>query len=67
MRRTKALKSSNERSRLVVQNLINLVHDLIRKLRHYIQRLYTLMDLLNSRSSCDRTRDIGVLEDPSHG
>lgn len=63
----KPLESSGERSRFILQNLINLVHDLIRKLGHYIQRLDSLMDLLNFRGTCDRTRNIRVLKDPSHG
>lgn len=67
MENPKTLESSGERSRFILQNLINLVHDLIRKLGHYIQRLDSLMDLLNFRGTCDRTRNIRVLKDPSHG
>src|SRR6266536_5567890 len=57
-------KSSCQRSRLIAQYLINLIHNLRRQLLHHLQRLHTGSNLLRSTGTRNRRTNIRILNNP---
>lgn len=51
----------------VVENLLNLLHDLWSELRQELKRLDVVLDLRNASSPKDDSADVGVLRRPCEG